>query len=259
MSSSFFATPEEQCAWLKQFFEPSTMWCIVRDKTRHPYHWQQIHAPEALETFARRAPFPNAVQVALGRHELSAPEWRTVSLKTGEQYDDLDFIRSQAVSIYLSLYSDAESQRLLFEGSIGVAKRVWYQDAGVDPEPLYRWYYQIKRRWWKMMDRRYTPVYRGTAIRRPIPVPHPYIAVSYGAVQWCVGGGRLKSADTHAVYDVVSKEEAKAYEHALRLFQCPERTQRCRRCQGGGEIPSGGAIQVCTACGGTGCAPEGAQ
>jgi hypothetical protein len=256
MSSRFFATPEEQYAWLNQSFEPSTLWCAVRDKTRHPYLWQQVHAAEAFAIFARRVPSSFAVEVALGRHELSAPVWSTVSLKTGEQYDDLDFIRSQAVHIYLSLYAAEESERLLFEGSIGILRRDWYQAAGIDPEPLHQWYRQVKRRWWKMMDSRYTPVYRGVAVQRPIPVPDPYAAVSYEAVQWCLAGGRLKSATTYAVYDVVPKEEAKEYERALRLFQCPEGTHRCPRCNGGGEIWLQGTLQACPACEGSGCAPE---
>jgi hypothetical protein len=255
-SSVFFATPEEQYDWLKQFFQPDIMWCLVRDKTKHPYRRWHVHTAEDFETFASQAPYSFAVSVVLGRYDLHAPVWRTVRLKTGEEYQDIEFLHSQCVSIDLSVYSSQVDERVLFEGSIGVAMRGWYRDAGIDPEPLYQWYRQVKRRWWKMMDRRYTPVYRGIAVQRPIPVPNPYAAVSYGAVQWCLGGGRLKSATTYAVYDVVPKEVAKQYERALRLFQCPEGTYRCPRCNGGGEIWLQGTLQACPACEGSGCAPE---
>jgi len=258
-ASQFFATPEEQYDWLRQFFQPDTVWCLIRDKTRHPYRWWQIRIAADFETFARQASSSFAVSVVLGRYDISAPAWRTVRINTGEEYEDIEFVHSQGVQIYLSVYSSQADEKMLFEGSIGIARWSWYQDAGIDPEPLYRWYHQIKRRWWKMMDRRYTPVYRGIAVERPIPVPYFDIAVSYGAVQWCLAGGRLQSALTYAVYDVVSKEEAKEYERALRRFQCPEGTQRCRRCGGRREIPLHGAIRACPACGGTGCAPEGIQ
>jgi hypothetical protein len=255
--SNFFATPEEQYSWLKQFFQPDVIWCCVRDKTRHPYRWWTVHSAEDFETFAHQAPSSFAVSVVLGRYDRSAPVWRTVRIiNTGEEYENIEFLHSQGIQIYLSVYSSQADEKVLFEGSIGIMRRVWYQDAGIDPEPLYRWYRQVKRQWWKMMDSRYTPVYRGIAVRRPIPIPDPYAAVSYGAVQWCLAGGRLKSATTYAVYDVVPKEEAKEYERALRLFQCPEGTQRCRRCRGSGEISLHEGIQSCRVCEGSGCAPE---
>ncbi len=248
----FFATPEEQYEWLKHYFQPEVMWCVVRDKTRDPYRWWTVQSPEELTLFAHHAPHSLAVCVVLGWYDLGEPRWRRVSLDTGGEYEDIDFFSSHGIEIYLSLYS-FEDQHLLFEGWMAVGRPSDYQSLGYNPEQLYRRFRQLERQWRKLMDCSYTPVYRGIAVMRAVPVPYS-AGVSYGAVQWCLSGGRLKSALTYAVYDVVPIHQAKQYERALRQFQCPEGTQRCRRCKGGGEIVLEGKVQRCAACDGRGCA-----
>jgi len=254
---NFFALPEEQYEWLARHFDPATMWCVVQDHTRNRCRWWVVNDPTELKTFTHQATQAHSVRVLIGQYSISSPQWKSVPLREGGEYADIEYFRSQCIDIDIALYSERDAN-LLFGGSIGVAWRRTYRSEGIDPEPLYRWFHRFKRQWWKMMDPNFAPVYWGTAVRYEIPFPYPgSAAVSYGVVQRCLSGDlRLKVASY--VYDIVTTEQAKAYQQMRRQLQCPEGKVWCRRCNGRGEIylQRDHAIHLCLACNGSGCVSE---
>jgi hypothetical protein len=254
-SYSFFALPEEQYSWLRQYFDPTKVWCVVRDQTRDRKRWWSVKDPSELETFAYQAPQSHSVRVLIGRHDLSPPQWKRVQPREESEYADIEFFRSQCIDIDISLYSSKDAS-LLFEGSIGVAWRKSYRYEGVDPEPLYRWFHQFKRQWWKMMDRNFTPVYWGTAVRYEIPYLYS-AAVSYEVVKRCTLGSLRLTVGSH-VYDIVPTEKAREYQQARRRLQPPEGAVWCRCCRGSGEIYllRDHTIHRCIACDGSGYVRE---
>lgn len=133
--SIFFAMPEEQRTWLKGLLQgDDRIWC-VEQRPGVSYSPVSLDSIEALDLNAGRE---NDLKLYLGRTDLSRPVWKV--LTAGKT--DLDPVASQAIGMFPSLLTRTG---VLLLGQIGVASDAWFQDLGIDPAPLNKWFRAVSR------------------------------------------------------------------------------------------------------------------
>ncbi len=245
----FFARADEQLAWLETLFEQvGDVWCWV-EMPGYQYHKLQLSNLASLHL--EYLSYPGHIRLYLGREQLSTPAWRRFVIKTtGNNVQKLDPTSSQAIIFDPSIAVD----KVLLRGWMTIDKRISYLEAGIDPDPLTRWYNVIRRNFRKMMSKDYVVV---SYTFEGISIVYREIGITPGAIKWRHSGNLLKpSIHTVVEFDVIPKQQESRIRFPIK--RCPEGMRRCERCQGWTTVrmtPTSDDIP-CPACQGAGCVPK---
>jgi hypothetical protein len=182
-SLEFFATPEEQRHWLRGLLSDERIWCVV-GKSPPNRTIEQVTGTRFLNELHLTKPGEiGGLQLFFGPGDLvSSPIWRTS--ERGDR--DIDFARSKAVLFDPSF---VVRKQILLEGTMAIMRRVYYEEAGIDPKPLQRWFRQIANSFTKLKT-------AGTVVLRDpadgTEKAYPDIIATPGAVEWQRTGHLLK-------------------------------------------------------------------
>jgi hypothetical protein len=179
----FLSTPEEQIKWLTQYLANDGIWWVLR---RFPPNWgiSAVTGTELLnELQFTKVDDIGGLQLFIGRCDLvPSPVWRTTDV--GER--DIDFVRSRAIQYDPSLLVD---EHILLEGQMAIMRRNYYQEVGIDPNPLRAWFREVATRFRKL-HAGCTVVLRD--LERGTESKYPNIVATRGAVEWRLSGHLLK-------------------------------------------------------------------
>jgi len=179
----FFATPDEQRLWLRNLLADKSIWCVLRV---FPPNWkiEVVTDTEFLEELQLKKDGDiGGFDLYLGRSDLiSAPVWRS----TGDGRRDIDLTRSQAIAYDPSMVADGD---ILLEGQMAIMRGTHYEEAGIDPKPL--------RKWFGEMTKSFGELSAGGVVVCRDPnsgkeKEYPDIIATQGAVQWQRSGRLLK-------------------------------------------------------------------
>ena len=255
--TSFYATPEEQREWLRLLVHDEQVWCwlCLHRFTQPPQReWIHIRDTTAIDHLTFTVPEkPRELhRFYIGRYEWSEPVWQAIALGS-QQVLELDMARSQAILYQPALFRG----NTLLPAYFSAAPRWRYAAAGHDPEPVYRWYLSLKRRWHRWRAKEYV-----------LCIPHPeaqlvvdrYSWISVQAVVWYHNGGILWDEFSNTQRQVKPRWEVPKQPSPRAL--CADRERPCVRCRGTGRVaatdalPNASRLLACPACNGTGCVPK---
>jgi hypothetical protein len=176
---TFFATPEEQRAWLLRLAGDPQLWWLASKPATKQYTSLVAESIQSMPFTGRSY----ALRLYVGHKDLSpSPVWRQAG-----SAPELDFIRSRAIQVIPSLV-DGE---VLLEGHVSIMRPADYQAHGVAFQPLHRWFREVC----ESLEQTIAPPKATLIVLSPTEPPAPSrrkTALSKGAAAWKKGGGRLK-------------------------------------------------------------------
>jgi hypothetical protein len=195
-SLEFYALRDEQRNWLGQTLADKDLWCVVRAFKGSPTQCQtEGHFLSELQFEVDQCA---TYSLMLGHRELVAsPVWRV----NGAGQRDIDFIQSQAIE-----YGPAVVARgsVLLEGRLAIMSRVYYDDLGIDPQPLQKWFNRLARSFARLKAPGIVLAQHTTS---GTTKKWSGVIVTPGAAAWRRKGGQLKqSVDGSVEFDVQTGE-----------------------------------------------------
>lgn len=186
----FYSTPDEQREWLQKQVSDLAVWVVLWTPGRDCCYYP----PGNLNVTSLKFNATNAdeIMLFLGCKELAEkPGWRE-----SPHGNEIDFKKSRTIQFIPSLVVG----EILLEGRLAIMRELEYEQDGIDPKPLFRWYRQV--------------VKSLASIKAPEAVitqqtslgdlkEFPSVVVSLGAIKWRCKGRRLKQFPGSAVeFDV---------------------------------------------------------
>jgi hypothetical protein len=176
---SFFATSDEQFAWLASVLPSQVDWCVA-DEIRPERRAITLTSDRVL-SFLESAEL-GEMRLFLGRRDLSvSPVWRATPVR-----QELDAVRSRAIH-FVPAFAVND---ILVEGRIDILDEPAYLREGVDPHPLQAWYSVLRKSFRNALGAQRSALATETDDSRKDRVSTTVF--SPGALSWFKGGGSLK-------------------------------------------------------------------
>ncbi|MBX9790669.1 MAG: hypothetical protein K2Y37_17265 [Pirellulales bacterium] len=188
----FFAHPSEQVRWLKERLNDPEIWCV--GKMGVPTSEYFTVDSDSVDSLQFTGIHGTELMLFLGHANLQTDVvWRS----TARHILEIDFVRSQAIQCLPSLIVDAS---ILTEGQLAIMDASYYEEVGIDPRPLQRWFRDVVRSFRALRAPRMAlGKVDHAAIKR-----WPSVVVSPGAVDWRKSGRKLKQFPKGAAeFDIV--------------------------------------------------------
>jgi hypothetical protein len=180
-SIEFFALPDEQMSWLREFVDLDRMWCLQRSAPGPAL--RHIDSRAQFSEFDFSDAHQHSFSLILGNRELSE---HPILEPTAAGIDDIDFIRSQAVLLSPAILSGSV---ILLEGYMAIMKPGDYANSAVDPGPVQAWFKRVVVSFRELQA-------PGAVIQQRTSLGTTKnwrsIVVTRGAVKWRTEGRQLK-------------------------------------------------------------------
>ncbi len=177
-SVEFYATTDEQRAWLSKLAANPLFWFVVDAFPASP---PRIVSPNELVDLGFDGPV--YLQIFIGRKDRApGPLWRSAA-----ERNELDFVASQAIQF---VPSQARGN-VLIEGRMGIMRLAEYERQGVLFEPLHKWFRELARDLEHSVNARELRLIVHSATDADAPSRRP-VLISPGAMAWRRSGARLQ-------------------------------------------------------------------
>ena len=175
--------PNEQVRWIERLLTDEHVWCVV-DQFPPNRTIELVTGREFLYEIRFSKPDERGgMQLFFGRRDVApSPIWRT----TEAGIRKLSLIASQAIQYVPSMII---GEQILLEGQMAIVRPVQYEEVGIDPKPIQKWFRQVTK---SFID---LTMPGGVVLRDPetgATRNYPDIRASSGAAEWWRAGHLLK-------------------------------------------------------------------
>jgi hypothetical protein len=196
MSLEFYALPEEQVAWLTGVLAIEDVWCVAVRRNRPKGDVTIIVRGQDLAGVSFEVDNPSHLMFYLGLCSLGDP-----SLVESHHRSMQEFTKTLSVRLEASTIVQG---RILLEGQLAIGQRWAYEKAGLDSEPLGRWFRRLRRSLAKVMSKDWVV----GGFREDGSVYKWSAAITPGAVAWRQEGKLLKQTSRSTVEHEVFKKSS---------------------------------------------------